>query len=127
MHLRPTAEELIAAVREHLENAVLPLIDDPRVRFETLVAAHVLSIVERELARGEGPAREALLRLEALGIERPAGDSVSALWRQAEEELCLKIRGGEADSGPFRDRLLEHVRETLRERLRVASPDFPAV
>jgi hypothetical protein len=125
MHLRPTSAELIVAVREHLESAVLPLIEDPRVRFETRVAAHVLSIVERELARGEWPAREALARLEELGIERPTGDSLDEVWRRAEEELCLKIRGGEADQGPLREEVLEHVRETLRERLRVASPDFP--
>jgi hypothetical protein len=45
---RPTAAELATAVREFLEEEILPTLDDHRLRFRTLVAMNALSIVERE-------------------------------------------------------------------------------
>lgn len=45
---RPTAAELAAAVHEFLEHEILPLLDDQRLRFRTLVAMNALTIVERE-------------------------------------------------------------------------------
>ena len=45
---RPTAGELATAVREFLEEDILPVLDDHRLRFRTLVAMNALSIVERE-------------------------------------------------------------------------------
>jgi len=127
MHSRPSASELIEAVREHLTGEVIPLVEDPRVRFQTRVAVHVLSIVERELLAGEWPTREALARLHDLGVAEIPGPGVvpEASWRAAEEALCVRIRTGDADQGPFREEVLDHVRQTLKERLRVGSPDFP--
>jgi hypothetical protein len=125
MHPRPTALELIEAVREHLEREVIPNLADPRVRFQTRVSAYALSIVGRELALGPGPLREALSRLEGLGVETASpGADLEASFRAAEEALCERIRRGEADAGPFREAVLAHVRATLRARLEVASPDF---
>lgn len=126
MHDRPTAGELIAAAREHLEHEVLPALAAPRLRFRTLVAAHVLGIVERELARGEAPLRDEWARLQALLGQTDAApasaaelaDSVS----RGEEELCARIRAGQADAGPFREAVIAHVLATLEEKLRVASP-----
>ena len=54
-HDRPTAAELATAVREFLEAEILPVLDDHRLRFRTLVAMNALSIVERE-APGAGEA-----------------------------------------------------------------------
>ena len=45
---RPTAAELAAAVQEFLESEILPVLDDRRLRFRTLVAMNALSIVARE-------------------------------------------------------------------------------
>lgn len=47
-HDRPTAAELVAAVREFLEAEILPTLTDHRLRFRTLVAMNALSIVERD-------------------------------------------------------------------------------
>jgi hypothetical protein len=126
MHSRPNAAELIEAVREHLSGEVLSLLEDPRVRFQTRVAIFVLSIVERELVRGDWPTREALARLHGLGIPSPdPGTALEDAWEEAEKALCGRIQAGEADHGGYREEVLHHIRETLRERLRVASPDFP--
>lgn len=45
---RPTAGELADAVRGFLEAEILPTLEDPRLRFRTLVAMNALGIVERE-------------------------------------------------------------------------------
>jgi len=47
-HDRPSAGELAAAVREFLEQELLPTVDDHRLKFRTLVAMNALGIVERE-------------------------------------------------------------------------------
>ncbi|HEU0335550.1 MAG TPA: phosphotransferase [Gaiellaceae bacterium] len=47
-HDRPAAGELADAVRGFLETEILPALDDPRLRFRTLVAMNALGIVERE-------------------------------------------------------------------------------
>ena len=45
---RPSAGELAVAVREFLEAEILPVLDDRRLRFRTLVAMNALGIVERD-------------------------------------------------------------------------------
>jgi len=48
---RPDVSELIDAVRQHLEQQVIPAVkDDPKLYFQTLVAANVLKIAGRDLA-----------------------------------------------------------------------------
>lgn len=47
-HDRPTAAELAVAVHEFLEHEILPVVDDHRLRFRTLVAMNALTIVARE-------------------------------------------------------------------------------
>jgi hypothetical protein len=50
---RPNALELLEAVNEFLAGEVLPLMDDHRMKFRTLVALNALGIAYRELAAGE--------------------------------------------------------------------------
>ena len=47
---RPTAQELAEAIQEFLGAEILPVLDDPRLRFRLLVAMNALGIVYRELA-----------------------------------------------------------------------------
>ena len=54
MHGRPTARELLEAVREFLTNDVMPATEG-RVSFHARVAANVVAIVERELAQPARP------------------------------------------------------------------------
>jgi hypothetical protein len=111
---RPTAAELVQAVREFLERDVMEATEG-RVQFHTRVAINALGMVERELTLGveldaEQRARAALL----LG---PADDLLFQ-----ERELAARIREGSLD-----DRLAEvraHVRETVREKLLVANPGY---
>jgi len=111
---RPTAAELVQAVREFLEHDVMSATSG-RVQFHARVAANALGIVERELTNGQG--------LADTERERAAGllghdDDVRLL----ERELAARIRDESLDDrlGEVRD----HVRATVREKLLVANPGY---
>ncbi len=128
MQDRPTALELLRAVRGFLESDVLPGLGG-RKRFHGLVAANVLGIVARELASEEGALVDEWRRLrDLLGVDetQPPGRLVGlrAAVRALTERLEERIRAGDADEGPFADAVRTHVRTTVVEKLRVANPKY---
>ncbi len=99
-HDRPTPIELVEAVREFLETEILPLLDDHRLKFRTLVAINGLGIAERELwAGGAGPE----LAEGELG------------------ELARRIRAGDVPEGA-----LALLQEHVAAKLRVSNPRYLA-
>ncbi len=82
----PSALDLIDAAREHLATKVVPAITDPRLRFETLVATHVLGVASREMSRGPEMVAEIERGREALP-GAPVDDG----------ELCALIDAGRFD------------------------------
>jgi len=125
MQDRPTALELLDAVRVFLEEEAMPALD-PRLRFHARVAANVLAIVGREIAGEEEQLAAEWARLAALSGdagERPASRAaLAAAVRARTEELAERIRRGEADDGAFATAVRAHVRATVREKLRVGTP-----
>jgi Domain of unknown function (DUF6285) len=93
-HDRPTPQELAEAVREFLQNEILPILDDHRLKFRTLVAINGLGIAERELAATTQPT-------------------------EADWELARRIRAGDVRDGD-RAFLKEHV----AAKLRVSNPAY---
>jgi hypothetical protein len=111
---RPTAEELVVAVREFLTHDVMPATDG-RVRFHARVATNVLGMVERELSLGA--ALKDAERTRAVALLGHDGE-----LEDLERELAAGIR-----MGAFDDRLDEvrsHVRATVREKLLIANPRY---
>ena len=107
-HDRPTAAELVDAVRAFLDRDVLAATDG-RVKFHTRVALNVLGMVERELALGEAHRERHARGLVALGVTDEA-------------ELARAIRAGSLDG-----RLGEvaaFVRATVADKLAVANPAY---
>lgn len=105
LHGRPTAAELVEAVREFLE--------DPRLRelppqpFQLRVAINALRIAERELAAEDPP---------------PAGVRLSL---GGEARLAARIRAGLL--GEVRWRVVTaELRADVEARLAVANPDYVA-
>src|SRR3954452_14685278 len=86
---RPTAGELVIAVREFLERDVMAATEG-RVQFHTRVAVNVLNIVARELELGSTFAAEE--RARAAALLGHAGDA-----RSLERELAPAIRSGALD------------------------------
>jgi len=94
---RPTASELVEAVREFVERQLLPALTDPRLRFHTHVAINALGIVGREL---ESTADDVLSRDEAA-------------------ELAALIRAGDAPPDT-----LALLKRDVAAKLRIASPHY---
>ena len=111
---RPTASELVTAVREFLENDVMAATEG-RVQFHTRVAVNVLNMVARELNLS-GDFTE-LERARAAALLGHDGDA-----RELEQELATAIRAGALDDR--RDQVRDHVRATVREKLLIANPGY---
>jgi|SRR5579872_2694076 len=118
MQDRPDAVELIAAVRHFLEHEVLPVQQEQRGRFRTLVAINALSIVEREWSLGSAPTDHERERLQAL--LRSSEHDVRAL----RSELARRIRNGEADEGPWRHAVFAATLASVEAKLAIANPRF---
>jgi hypothetical protein len=97
MRDRPNALELLEAVNEFLAGEVLPLMEDHRMKFRTLVALNALGIAYREIAAGpdEGPGQEELL------------------------DLARRIRAGGVP-----DDALEYLKEHVAAKLRISNPRY---
>jgi hypothetical protein len=111
---RPSAAELVAAVREFLQRDVMAATDG-RVQFHTRVAVNALGMVERELV--DGPVLADAERARAVQLLGHNGDV-----RELERELAARIRDGSLDDR--RDEVQAHVRATVREKLLVANPSY---
>jgi hypothetical protein len=127
MQDRPNATELLAAVRTFLEADVIPA-STGRRRFHALVAANVLSIVERELVREEERVLDewrGLARLLDVTVDPPPRlELLKAGVRELEAQLIERIRAGDADAGDFAERVRAHLRATVLEKLRIANPKY---
>ena len=104
LHGRPTAQELVEAVRELLEG---PVLTDgvPAGAFSVRVAVNALKVVERELAAGGEDVRRHDERLAALGFADDAA-------------LAQALRQGDVSPEQVRDAVLASV----EDKLRVANP-----
>ena len=126
MQDRPTARELMEAVRRFLEDDVVAALDGP-ARFHARVAANVLAIVGRELADEESLLVAEWTRLATLlgrssvtPPERP--EALRAAVAEMTDALCARIRRGDADASPFREAVRAAVTASVAEKLAVANP-----
>jgi hypothetical protein len=129
MQDRPTAQELLRAVKDHLDREVIPALENPRLRYQTLVASHVLSVVEREVAHGERAIREELRSLRSLdssdaGHEPVTLEDAAKEIRERTRALCASIREGDAGSRP---EVRAHIRAVTLAKLAIANPAYKSL
>ncbi|GGC52894.1 DUF6285 domain-containing protein [Chelatococcus reniformis] len=109
---RPAIDDLLASVREALDQLVPQL--DGEARYQAQVAAHLVGICERELGTGEShPKADATVWAGLLG---KAGGEPGPLAR----ELCAAIRAGRLDDR-F-DAVVEAVLARTIDDVRVVRP-----
>jgi len=86
-HDRPSPTELAEAVREFLQEEILPILDDHRLKFRTLVAINGLGIAERQLWATMPPHEDdwELARRIRAGDVPP--DAVAVLKEQVAQKL----------------------------------------
>ncbi len=104
----PAVEDLLQAVREYLQEEVLPSADVNQ-RVHVLMAMNVVGVVERELVLGPKLEQEHVKALNTLGVN-------------SEAELAQAIKSGALDAK--RDEVLKVLRQTTIAKLTVASPAF---
>lgn len=109
-HDRPTAAELVDAVREWLADDVVAH-QEGRLRFDARVAAGALAVAGRELALGPAHATRHARRLAALG------------WPD-DEALAAAIRAGEADEPGRWPAVTAAVWESVLDKLAVVDPGY---
>jgi Domain of unknown function (DUF6285) len=129
MNDRPTAVELVNAVRHYLENELLPTLTDPRLKFQTLIAANVLSIAERELKTEEVDLTVELAVYAELrkhgGDPSTTTEMRAAVWT-ANALLCEKIRHGDYDQPEKFQALARRLRSVVERKLQTANPRYLA-
>lgn len=104
LHGRPTAAELLEAVREWVTGDVRAAASG-RVAFHTRVAENVLAMLEREITTGPTMERAHVARLDALGV---ADDHAFAAG----------VRDGRLGG----DEVVRAMAESVVDKLRVANP-----
>jgi hypothetical protein len=114
MQDRPTAVELLEAIREFLEHDVMRSAEG-RVRFHTRVAVNALGMLERELRLGPDLDVAEQQRLAALLGHEADLPTLTA-------ELARRIRDGSLDDR--RDDVMAAVRESVRAKLLVSNPSY---
>ena len=123
MNDRPTADELLEAVQEYLRDEVAPEAPTHRARFRALIAANVVAIVRRELARRDDPQELAAIAAvlgEPVPVVAP-GDCREAV-RQANRRLAAHIRRGDADEGDHARAVRNLVRRLVERKLEISNP-----
>lgn len=108
LHGRPSAAELVEAVREFLSDQVVSRTSGS-LSYGARVAANALAIVERELRLAPEQLVRRRQRLESLGVG-------------SERELAAALREGRTD--PTAAPVLEVVGEGVLDRLLVANPRY---
>jgi hypothetical protein len=111
---RPTAGELVTAVREFVEGEVVPALTGSTA-FHARVAVNVLKIVERELETGAELDAADGARLAALLDHEGDVDDLSA-------ELAESIRAGRLDLDT--EGLVAHLRASVMGRLSIDNPRY---
>lgn len=129
MYDRPNAQELIDAVRLHLEQHVIPAArPNPRLYFQTLVAVNVLKIVGRELGLAEQHAAAEWVGLNLVqNVETLMPTHLSEIQAAIASRyrtLCADIRAGSYDETTRKQMLFEHVKSVTMAQLQVANPKY---
>ncbi len=111
---RPDAAELIEAVSEFLGDEIAPLLEG-RTAFQLRIALNLLATVQRTLREGGEMDADELTRLRELLQTEGNLEDLNA-------RLAEMIGAGDLDGR--KEEVLEHLRSTARDKLRLANPRY---
>ncbi len=111
---QPSMQELVAAVRDFLEQRAMPELKG-HTAFHARVAANALGIVMRELEQGAASGDAERVRLAAL-----LGHDGTLI--DLNRELCAAIRGGTL--GLDTPGLADHLTVTTRDKVGIDQPNY---
>lgn len=113
----PEANQLINAVKTHLETNVMPLLQGHDA-FQLRIALHTLSILERELDTKNSSENNINEQLEKMRFSLTQEKNESL----AEAALIQKIKAGEP--GAENSELMDYLIRRTQQQLRINSPDY---
>jgi Domain of unknown function (DUF6285) len=121
----PDKETLLDAVALFLVGELKGAVADPKLGFRVLIAAHLTASVAAELRADEAQDAAELARLRALLPDAPGEPAANCRSeiRRLNGELAARLRDGRLEGGRWQA-ALEHLQQTLAEKLRVVSPRF---
>ena len=127
MQERPDVSALLGAVGEFLLREVHPALGDKALQFRVLIASHLLSVIDGELAGSEARETCELASLRALLGERaPEGEALTQAQRREaltrlNRALCAWVREAPPEAlAPA----YEHLRRAMAATLAYANPRF---
>ena len=131
MQDRPTAVELLATIGEFLDQDILPEVSGG-LRYRTLVALNLVSVLARELQAGDVPARrEHQEMLALLGGPEPAGTSApqdgTALQQsllQLNDELQRRLMAPVLPDRAFLLDARHALERAVRDKLAINKPGY---
>ena len=122
MQERPEPRAVLEALARFLLEELQPVVQEKRLAFRVLIAAHLASTLAAELDGRPAHAAEELERLRALLPDvKPLPDDTRAALRELNTALVERLARGEP---PDDAALRAHLRATLGDALRVFSPRF---
>ncbi|GAC1425584.1 MAG: hypothetical protein NVSMB5_19920 [Candidatus Velthaea sp.] len=119
VHDRPSAIELLDAVRGYLIDEVAATATDRRAIFRARIAANVIAIVQRELASASADSAAEDEALQSLGFATGSTDD-------RRRDLAQLIRAGAYDDAQALEPVVRYVTEHVERKLRVAKPKYLA-
>jgi hypothetical protein len=110
------AADILATIRDYLEKEILPGLAGDRW-FNVKVSCNMLAAVERELRLGAAAAAEEAARLSALTGQDGPLETLNRALAQAIRDGSIAIED---------PKLLEHLRRTTADALRINNPQWLA-
>jgi hypothetical protein len=120
----PGGPDLLDIARETLVTE-LPSLSGDSAKYAVAMIANAMAIATREAKAGEGPERAALQRLDVLRGGAPRelhGADLADAVRADERRLAADIRAGRYDANERQVALLDHLRQSVLDRLRISNP-----
>ncbi|OPX37708.1 MAG: hypothetical protein B1H11_05540 [Desulfobacteraceae bacterium 4484_190.1] len=121
----PSAIELIRGIYNFLEKELVPVLQEP-LKFHTRVAANLLKIIEREQELENrnlfNEAERVSRLLSKLPTSASSPEGLRAEILKLNDELCTRIRRGDADHDPWHRKVVDHIKRTLIEKLEITNP-----
>ncbi|HET8608708.1 MAG TPA: phosphotransferase family protein, partial [Burkholderiales bacterium] len=112
---------LLAIAGKTFRESLLPALPDAQ-RYDGLMVARAIDVVARKVARGDADERQELARLSALfGPDREPAGGLDRYNRRLVEAIRA---GGFDEVGEPRDRVIEHLKLTVRDRLAISNPRY---
>ena len=115
-----------ADLRAIAQDALLAEVSGENANYVRAMIANATAIAARDAEAGEGPELAALTRLDVLhGVPKRElhGVELADAVRAQERRLAADIRAGRYDANDARQvALLEHLRQSVIDRLRISNP-----